>query len=155
MTASQQTTRSKFTRRATPRQRTIAALIFFAIAAGFTAVHLLARFNISPWPFPCGFKQRFNLPCPTCGMTTAILAFAQGKILHAFYTQPAAAFLCAALLVTALFAFIIAVFGVYFRFLDRLRDEFKLRYVVLALLIIVAAAWAVTLSRAFVQRLTP
>jgi len=100
------------------------------------------------WLGYCGFKQRTGLPCPTCGMTTAMLAFAQGRILEAFYIQPACGLLCSVMVIAAILAFIIAVFGIYFRFIERFFMEVKLRYMILALIIIIAAGWAVTLARA-------
>jgi len=106
------------------------------------------KVDMGRWLEPCGFKQRYDLPCPTCGMTTSALAFAQGKILESFYTQPAAALLCCILVIVAFLAFLAAVFGVYFEFLRRFFAEVKIRYIVLAMLIIIAAGWAVTLARA-------
>ena len=103
------------------------------------------------WLGYCGFKQRHGLPCPTCGMTTATLAFAQGRIFEAFYIQPACGFLCCVMILTAILAFIIAVFGVYFCFIERFFKEVKVRYIILALIIIVAAGWAVTLARALAE----
>ncbi len=85
-------------------------------------------------------------------MTTATLAFAQGKIVEAFYIQPACGLLCSLMAVTAFVAFIVAVFGVYFGFIRRFFAEVKLRYMILALIIIVAAGWAVTLARALAAR---
>jgi len=96
----------------------------------------------------CGFKQRTGLPCPGCGMTTATLAFAQGRIFEAFYIQPACGLLCCVMVLAAFLAFIIAVFGVYFRCVERFFKEVKLRYMILALVIIIVAGWAVTLARA-------
>ncbi len=81
-------------------------------------------------------------------MTTATLAFAQGKIFEAFFIQPACGLLCSVLVVIAFLAFVIAVFGVYFRFLERFFREVKVRYIILALIVIIAAGWAVTLARA-------
>ncbi|NOR67373.1 MAG: DUF2752 domain-containing protein [Woeseiaceae bacterium] len=96
----------------------------------------------------CGFKQGTGLPCVSCGMTTATLAFAQGNIGEAFLTQPAAGLLyCAAVLAGGL-AFFVAAFGVYFDFIKRFFAEIKIRYMILALIIIIAAGWAVTLARA-------
>jgi len=45
-----------------------------------------------------------------------------------------------------------AVFGVYFGFLKRFIAEVKVRYIILALVIIFAASWAVTLARALVEK---
>ncbi|MHC4265928.1 MAG: DUF2752 domain-containing protein [Planctomycetota bacterium] len=101
---------------------------------------------------PCGFKQRYELPCPSCGMTTSSVAFIQGHIGQAFYIQPAGAFLCCLLVISAFLAFLIAVFGVYFRFLKVFFEQVKLKYVIIAFLIIIAAGWMVTLSRAMAVR---
>jgi len=105
------------------------------------------RFDISRWLNPCGFKQQYNLPCPTCGMTSSALFFVQGKILEAFYTQPAAVIFCCVLVVTAFLAFLMAVFGVYFGFLNRFFAEVRIRHIILAVIIIIIAAWAVTLAQ--------
>jgi len=118
------------------------------LAAFFGLFWLAGHYRFDPWPFPCGFKQRYNLPCPGCGITTSVVAFAQGKIFEAFYIQPAAALLCCVLVVVAFLAFLIAVFGVYFGFLKRFVTEVKVRYIILALIIIMVAGWAVTLARA-------
>jgi hypothetical protein len=100
------------------------------------------------WPLYCGFRQRYNLPCPTCGMTSAAFAFARGKILQAFYIQPAAAVFCCVLIFSAVLAFLTSVFGLSFRFVERFFAEVRVRYIILAVVIIIAAGWAVTLARA-------
>jgi phosphoglycerol transferase MdoB-like AlkP superfamily enzyme len=81
-------------------------------------------------------------------MTTAVFSFARGRILQAFYIQPAAALFCCLLIVSAILAFIMSVFGLSFRFVERFFAEVRLRYIILAVLIILAAGWAVTLARA-------
>jgi len=81
-------------------------------------------------------------------MTTSVSAFAQGRIFEAFYIQPASALLCCVLAVSAFLALFIAVFGVYFGFIKRFFAEVKIRYIILALIVIIAAGWAVTLARA-------
>ncbi len=85
-------------------------------------------------------------------MTTSVVAFAQGKIFESFYIQPAAALLCCVLAVSALLAFFVAVFGVYFSFLNRFFTEVKIKYIILALIVIIAAGWAVTLARALAAK---
>ena len=132
----------------------MAAVIVFSAVVGFFGIFALAgHYNIDMgrWLGYCGFKQRYGLPCPTCGMTTATLAFAQGKIFEAFYVQPAGALLCCVLVVIALLALVIAVFGVYFRFLERFFREVKVKYIILTLIVIIAAGWAVTLARALTK----
>jgi hypothetical protein len=152
MQTNQQLNRVKIFCRASFRQRLVAGIVFLALAASFGLFALAGHYKIALWPFPCGFRQRYNLPCPTCGMTTSVTAFAQGKIFESFYIQPAAAFLCCVLAVSAVSAFFTAVFGVYFSFLNRFFTEVKIRYIILALIIIIAAGWAVTLARALAAK---
>jgi hypothetical protein len=137
-------------RRATAQQRRIAALIAFGVFGLFGSLWLLQRigFDFGMVFGPCGMKQRTGLPCPTCGMTTSVLAFARGDLMTSFYVQPAGGFLCTLLAVGAFFAFLVAVFGVYFTALDRLFAEIRVRHVIVGLLIILAAGWAVTMARA-------
>ncbi len=148
MQISQHLNKSKFFFRASPRQRVTAAVVFLAAAAFFGLFRLTAHYKIALWPLGCGFKQKYDLPCPTCGMITSAAAFAQGKIFESFYIQPACALLCSVLAVSAFLALFIAVFGVYFGFIKRFFAEVKIKYIILALIIIIAAGWAVTLARA-------
>jgi hypothetical protein len=154
MPTSQQANQLKFFIRASSRQRMVAVIVCLAVVGFFGIFALAGHYNIDMgrWLGHCGFKQRYGLPCPTCGMTTALLAFAQGKIFEAFYIQPAGALLCCVLVVIALLAFLTAVFGVYFRFLERFFSEVKVRYIILALIVIIAAGWAVTLARALAAK---
>lgn len=146
----QQTTHLGTIRRASARQRKIAGLIVLGVVALFSGLWLLQRvgFDFGLLFGPCGMKQRTGLPCPTCGMTTCILAFVRGDLLRAWYVQPAGAFLCTLLVIGTFFAFLISVFGVYFSALDRLAAEIRIRHVAVGLLIILAAGWAVTMARA-------
>jgi len=146
----QQDSRTKATRRASRRERTVAVVIACGIFGLFASLWLLQRvgFDFGLIFPPCGLRMRTGLTCPTCGMTTAVLAFARGQILTAFYLQPAAGLLCSLLIVAAFFTFLIAVSGVYFSFLDRLFAEVRIIHVVVGLLVILAAGWAVTLARA-------
>ena len=150
MNASQQSNKPKFFYKASPVQRLVAAIVCVGIILFFAVFALAGHYKIDMgrWIGYCGFKQQTGLPCPTCGMTTATLAFAQGRILEAFYIQPACGFLCSVLVVVTILAFIISVFGVYFSFIGRFFAEVKLRHLILALIIIITAGWAVTLARA-------
>jgi len=47
-----------------------------------------------------------------------------------------------------LLALFTAASGLYFRFIERFFKEVKVRYIILALIIIIVAGWAVTLARA-------
>ncbi len=146
----QQTNRSRWICRASPRQRWIAGLFALGVLALFGSLWSLQRagFDFGLLFGPCGMKQRTGLPCPTCGMTTSVLAFARGDLVTAFYVQPAAAFLNSLMVAGAFFAFLISVFGVYFRALDRLFAEIRITHVAAGLLVILAAGWAVTMARA-------
>jgi len=152
MQASQQVNKQKILCRASFRQRLIAGLVLLVAFVLFGLFALSAHYKIGLWPFPCGFKQKYDLPCPGCGMTTSAITFAQGKIFRAFYIQPAAALLCCVLAVSAFLAFFVAVFGVYFEFLVRFFAEVKIKHIILALIIIIAAGWAVTLARALAAK---
>jgi hypothetical protein len=150
MEASQQINKPKIFCRASFHQRLAAAIICLVVVGFFGVFALAGHYNIDMgrWLGYCGFQQRYGLPCPTCGMTTATLAFAQGKILQAFYIQPAGSLLCCVLVVIAFLAFFTAVSGMYFRFLERFFREVKVRYIILVLILIILAGWMVTLARA-------
>jgi hypothetical protein len=155
MRVRQQATQIGMICRASARQRKIAALIALSVIGLFAGLWLLQQVGFDfGLIFPrCGVKQRWGLTCPTCGMTTSVLAFARGEILTAFYIQPAAAFLCTLLVVAAFLAFFVSVSGVYFTALDRLVEEIRIRHLAVGLIIILAAGWAVTLARAVAARI--
>jgi hypothetical protein len=142
-------TPKSLTGRASTQQRLLATVIFLVIAVPLGLLRLAAtdRIDIGRWLSPCGLKQRYGLPCPTCGMTTSALAFAKGKIFQSFYIQPAAAILCTILVVAAFLAFLTAIFGVYFWFLTWFFTKIKVKHIILTLLVIIAAGWVVTLTR--------
>jgi hypothetical protein len=124
----------------------------FALFAGLWLLQRM-HFDFGLLFGPCGMKQRTGLPCPTCGMTTCVLAFARGDLLTAFYVQPAGGFLCTLLVVATFFAFLVGVFGVYFTAFDRLFAEIGVRQLIVGLLVILAAGWAVTLARALAAQI--
>ena len=130
-----------------------AGIAFLVIAGGFGTFRLAAdgKIDIERFLTPCGIKQNYGIPCPTCGMTTATLAFVKGHIFQAFYIQPAAAFLWCILCAAAFFAFLTAVPGIYFRFMKRFFNEVTLKRAILLVVIVVAAGWAVTLARALAE----
>ena len=150
MNQGQQLNDSKFFVRVPIRRRFIAGGIFIALAAIFLLFFFAAdgKINLDKWLTPCGFKQRHNLPCPTCGFTAAALAFAKGKIFKAFYIQPAAALFYAFAVMGAVLALFTAAFGLYLKPLKQFCAKVKTRYVIIAIAIIIAASWAVTLLRA-------
>lgn len=154
MPLSQQVNKAKIFCPASLRQRIIAIIICLGVVIYFTAFALAGRSKIDPGRYLgyCGFKQRTNLPCPTCGMTTATFAFAQGRIGQAFNIQPAAGLLYSAAVAAAVLALFVAVSGIYPNFIKRFYTEVKVRYMILALVIVLASGWAVTLARALVSQ---
>ena len=152
MTANQQLNKRNFFSSVATRQRLWAAVVLLFAAMVFVLLWLAAKglIDIGQILGPCGFKQRYHLPCPACGMTTAGIAFVSGKVLEAFYIQPAAAFLCSILAITGFWALFVAIFGVNFSFLSRVVNRVKTRYLILAILVIITSGWAVTLARALV-----
>jgi hypothetical protein len=143
-------------RRASAKARIVAALIAAAIVALFATLWGLQRvgFDFGLLFNPCGFRQRTGLPCPACGMTRSVLAFARGRIGLSFYEQPALAFGCLVLVVIAFLASLVAALGVYFKALDRFFEEVKPSHLAIGLLVVISAGWAVTLARAFVDMKT-
>lgn len=154
MQKNQQLNASKILCVASFRQRITAVIILFAIAVSFGLLKLAADgiINLNFWFGPCGFKQDYDLPCPTCGMTTSALAFVQGRFFDSFWIQPACHLLCCLLVIAAFFSFFTAVFGLNFAFFNQFYTKIKIKYIILGLIIIVFAGWAVTLARAIAAR---
>ncbi|MFA5424315.1 MAG: DUF2752 domain-containing protein [Phycisphaerae bacterium] len=154
MAENQPPSEMKFIAKASRRGRVISIWI---LAAGlaiciFLSLWAAGIINFSRFLLPCGMKMRFGIPCPTCGFTTATLAFFRGDIFGAFYIQPAGALLCVALIITVFLTFITAVFGVYFPFLLTFARRLKVWQIIVAVILILGGAWAVTLARALAQK---
>ena len=154
MPQSQQVNKAKKFPPASKRQRIIALLICLGVVLYFApfAAAGYAKVNLGRYLGYCGFKQRTNLPCPTCGMTTATIAFAQGRIVQAFYIQPAAGLIYSLAVIVAALALFVAVSGIYPSFIKRFLAEIRIRHIILFLIIVLAAGWAVTLTRALASQ---
>lgn len=87
---------------------------------------------------PCGWIIAMNLPCPTCGMTTAFAAAANARPLAAFTAQPLGALL--ALLTAVIFwgSLHVAVFGSQ---IGRLAGRMLTGRVLWCTLAVAALAW--------------
>jgi len=59
----------------------------------------------------CGWIVAADLPCPTCGMTTAFSYTVRGNFLSAFKTQPFGMFLALCVAITGILGFTIALTG--------------------------------------------
>jgi len=77
------------------RQRRLAALVVVLAAGGVLAT----AWALSPSKAgfgthqalglpACSWPQRFGVPCPSCGMTTAFAFAAKGRLIESFATQP-------------------------------------------------------------------
>ena len=157
MQTSQHINKSKYIFAASGKQRIISAIILMVLGLFFGSFAIAGHKNVDMGQYlgKCGFKALYNLPCPTCGYTTAMIAFSQGKIVEAFNIQPACAFICSVLLFIAIISFLIAFFGIKFKFVDRFFSEVKIRHIIVALIIIVISGWAVTLAKAVAQNSHP
>ncbi len=135
-------------------QRLRSGAVFLGLVVFVGVFHLVStgRIQMERCLNPCGFQQRYDLPCPTCGFTASVLAFSRGEVLRSISIQPAAGLICWVLAVGAFLAFLMAVFGVYLRFLEAFFKRVRSRYVILAAVIIISFGWAVTLLRAILQR---
>jgi hypothetical protein len=132
------------------RQRLRAALAGLAIAGLLVWLFLAQRLgcDVGSMFGPCGFKQRYGLPCPTCGMTTAVLAFTRAEVVQAFEIQPAAALVCAALVASAAICLTVALQGRVPLQISRVLARMKVSRVLICIGLIGATGWAVTLWRA-------
>jgi hypothetical protein len=87
---------------------------------------------------PCGWIANFDLPCPTCGMTTAFAHAADGHLVASFLSQPAGFALAIATAATLLVGACVAITGSdVSRWLRRCWG----RRVAWAIAVGVAAAW--------------
>ncbi|NLW83818.1 MAG: DUF2752 domain-containing protein [Phycisphaerae bacterium] len=132
-----------------PKGRLIAAGVFLAVCGAWAVLWLSANehLNLRFWLGICGFKQRYGLPCPGCGWTHAGQLFATGHPVQAFFTQPAAAFFCAAGVAAAIYALLMAVFGIDFGFPRRLLTAVGVKWLVIGAILVLLAGWAVVLVR--------
>jgi hypothetical protein len=149
MTTNQEPKNEKARIKATNTYRLVAGCLFVLVVGFFVYMFLGARgiINLRSQFGICGFKQSYGLPCPGCGWTTSTLAFVQGHVGQSLYIQPAACVFCIAIAISGVFALLSAVLAIRFSFLDR-PFAVIVKYVVLAIIILVAGGWAVTLSRA-------
>jgi hypothetical protein len=143
--------KSKWFVKSTVQDRFTFLVVFVIIGFTFCIFYLVKQGFVNLGPGGgCAFERNFGLPCPTCGWTRAISAFMEGKTIKAFYIQPAAAAGCLILVWTAFYSLLSACLGVDFSFLPPVR-LWQLKYILLVILFILAAGWAVTLARAFAK----
>ena len=152
MTQDQQGISGKIKVRATSAQRKTGMVICLLVLLGLIGVAVLeaVHFDIGRLFTPCGFKVKHGLPCPTCGYTTALRAFASGHVFHAFTIQPAASLIYLALVCGALIGGYVAISGHYPHWLRQGMAGVTPKLVALVLLAVVLVGWGVLLVRALV-----
>ena len=141
-------------KKASQKERNRALVISLVILFFFSGIFLLEsvmHYNVGRLFDPCGFKQRYHLPCITCGFTTAVRAFARGSIIEAFIIQPAAALISCFMVIYSGVCFFIALTGNVPDFAVRYR-ALKRIYIISAWTVILLSAWAVTMIRALAAR---
>jgi hypothetical protein len=144
----EQYAKSKNRQKLSLRARIIYAVVFLAAAGVFTVLWAAENGYIELRMLlgVCGFKQRFNLPCPGCGWTHAAQAFVTGRFVEAFMTQPAAALFCLLGAVTAFFSLLFGVFGVDFGLPKRIFTPAGTKLLLIAAAVVVAVGWIFTLA---------
>lgn len=93
---------------------------------------------------PCGWIMAADLPCPTCGMTTAFAHAANGDIVRSFVTQPLG---CVLAILTAMIALVCVQVMITGSRLGATMAGMFNRYVAWTLAASVVAAWVYTMAR--------
>ena len=147
--SSQQSNSVKKIRKATSQERIFAGIILVLILSVAAVLFLASRgiIDLGMVFGVCGFKQRYDLPCPGCYMTHSAQAFVQGRIIESFCIQPAAAIFCAGFTVTAVFSLLISVFGLKFWFLSGQHLTKLFKWIVISAVLLIIVGWGITLLR--------
>lgn len=135
------------------RGRLIAVVVFIAIAAGAAILWAsgMGFFSLKPVFGVCGFKQRFDLPCPGCGWTHAGEAFFTGHVIEAFRIQPAAAFFSLVSVAAAIFALHCALFGIDFGLLQYVSTTSGISILLISAIGVILGGWVVNLIRTILE----
>lgn len=88
---------------------------------------------------PCQFHLRTGIPCPSCGMTTSVAYFAQGRLLSSLYVQPMGAAVAAIAVMAVWAGGYIALTG---RAAHRIGRFIPGTMILWGLIILAVAAWA-------------
>lgn len=139
-------------KRVTLQQRFIALSVFIGITTFFLLGWLILRGFLNPELLfgICGFKEKYHLPCPACGMTSSVLAFLSGDIGRSFYLQPAAGVLCSVLFCGWVCSFM-SVLGFDLNFIYKRLLFIQLKYWLIGIIIVVLGGWSVTMARALAE----
>ncbi len=94
----------------------------------------------------CGWITQKNMPCPTCGMTTAYSLTVRGRLIRALITQPAGCLLALTHLALTFLLSIVAIYGKYPQSFVIWANYHALRLLFVAVIIVVAG-WGWTILR--------
>ena len=118
----------------------ILAIAILAILIGKGKIDSTKLFGI------CAFEQSHNIPCPFCGMTTAVCLFARGDIAGAFEAQPAAAIFS---IIASLYLMycIIKLLGIKIKSIDERINRIRLLHIITLIAAIILIGWAISIIR--------
>ncbi|WP_094759172.1 DUF2752 domain-containing protein [Sedimentisphaera salicampi] len=116
-------------------------IVFICVPFGWFLIWLMGSEIISGESIfgICGFRQKHDLPCPFCGMTTSAKLFLEGNFLDSLKAQPAGFILCIFSIAVWVESAILLIPAV-----RRKRSFFikwKLRVLLLAALVIILLSW--------------
>ena len=154
MTGNQQVNFENHKLPATSGQRKMGGALFLVVvlSVGSVAVLEAMQYDIGQVFLPCGFKVNHGLPCPTCGYTTSLRAFATGHVVSAFVSQPAACLIYLSLVVSAIVGGYVAVSGHMPNWLRRGLRDCRPKHVFLGLVLVILSGWGAKLAQAFSQK---
>ncbi len=103
---------------------------------------------------PCGWATGMNMPCPSCGMTTAFTYAAHGSLLNSFLVQPMGAILALATATVLVVSTYVALTGsmVGHALSSRISPRFLLVFGLVALL---AWGYKILLHRGYLPFIPP
>ncbi|WP_146682706.1 DUF2752 domain-containing protein [Limihaloglobus sulfuriphilus] len=117
----------------------VAALVL-SILIGMGVLSAESLFGI------CGFKRKYNLPCPFCGMTRSFSFFFRGRFISSLTVQPAG-FMLAAILSVSGICSAAELFGHKTLFYRELRRGKRLAIVFVCIFIIGLVSWVYTIFK--------
>ena len=102
---------------------------------GFLAAN--GKFDVGSNFGVCGFYQKYQMPCPSCGMSRAVIELYKGDLVGSVKEQPAAIVLIILAVGVSILGLVTAFKGVSLVLVERI----KLKYIVFFVIIIVIAGW--------------
>mgnify|MGYP005632568779 CR=1 FL=1 len=130
----------------TKKQRLTAAVWAASIGLCWLLAALIAGGKIDAVSLfgVCAFEQSHNLPCPFCGMTRSVCAFASGDVIGSYKMQPAGGVL--ATTATAFFLyFLLRAFGFALTKITAFLQSLSLLKTAIIAAVIILIGWLITI----------